>query len=171
MGKNGDRNTRLFHTQSIARRKRNKIHGLFLRDSVWCTNNERLQEEAIHFYQDLFSADVNTTPYSLQLANIPQLSEEGCSALNTPVTKAKVKVAVFSMKSYKAPGPDGFQALFFKHFWSLVGDDLWQLGSKAFTNGIFEKDMAEVLLVLIPKEERPTSLCNFRPIGLCNVVF
>ena len=29
------------------------------------------------------------------------------------------------MKSFKAPGPDGFQPFFFKHFWPLVGDDVW----------------------------------------------
>ena len=46
----GDRNTRFFHTQTIVRRKRNKIHGLFIDNGVWCTEQEELQGEAHDFF-------------------------------------------------------------------------------------------------------------------------
>ncbi|XP_057426143.1 uncharacterized protein LOC130719539 [Lotus japonicus] len=38
----GDRNTRFFHTQTVVRRKRNKIHGLYVGDE-WCTDSEALK--------------------------------------------------------------------------------------------------------------------------------
>ena len=38
--KMGDRNTSFFHTQTIVRRKRNKIAGLFLQDGSWTTDED-----------------------------------------------------------------------------------------------------------------------------------
>ena len=35
----------------------------------------------------------------------------------------QVKQAIFSIKSNKTPGPDGFGAGFFKHYWDLINDD------------------------------------------------
>jgi hypothetical protein len=33
----GDRNTKFFHTKTVMRRKRNKIHGLHLPNGIWCS--------------------------------------------------------------------------------------------------------------------------------------
>ena len=38
----GDRNTSFFHSQTIVRRKRNRIHGLFLDDGRWITDDAEL---------------------------------------------------------------------------------------------------------------------------------
>ena len=45
---------------------------------------------------------------------MPTLSTEACARLIDPVSFAEVKSAVFSMSPFKAPGPYGFQAYFFK---------------------------------------------------------
>ncbi|KAL4328991.1 hypothetical protein AHAS_Ahas13G0255400 [Arachis hypogaea] len=50
----GDRNTKFFHMQTIMRRKRNKVQGLFLEDGRWSTDPQELEECAIEFYRDLF---------------------------------------------------------------------------------------------------------------------
>lgn len=42
----GDRNTRYFHTQTMIRRKRNRIHRLHLPNGEWCSDDPILQEEA-----------------------------------------------------------------------------------------------------------------------------
>lgn len=39
----GSRNTRFFHTQTIVRRTRNKIHGLHLPSRDWCTDQNILR--------------------------------------------------------------------------------------------------------------------------------
>ena len=42
----GDRNTNFFHTQTITRRRRNKIHGLHIEGGIWCIDEEMLRTEA-----------------------------------------------------------------------------------------------------------------------------
>lgn len=49
-----ERNTAFFLTQTIVRRKRNKIHGLNLPDGSWCTDQNVLQMEAVNYFKDLF---------------------------------------------------------------------------------------------------------------------
>jgi len=61
------------------------------------------------------------------LENIPSIGINLHDQLLLPVTKEDVKDAIFSMHSYKAPGPDGFQSIFFKTYWHIVGDDVWKM--------------------------------------------
>ena len=167
----GDRNTTFFHAQSIIRRKRNKIHGLFLQDGSWSTDDEVLRREALMFYRNLFAANPEEERHGLDLETMPCLSIRGKQALMLPVSKEEVRIAIMSMKSFKAPGPDGFQPFFFKRYWDIVGDDLWHLVASAFSNGRVDPDIVETLIVLIPKGEQPVHLKNFRPISLCNVIY
>lgn len=102
---------------------------------------------------------------------MPELSNVGIAALTSQVSKEEVKKAVFRMKSFKAPSPDGFQPIFFKHFWDIIGDDIRYLVRDAFGKGYFEECIVETLLILIPKVDKPTHLKNFSPISLCNVLF
>lgn len=95
----------------------------------------------------------------------------GVVALSAPVTKEEVKEAKFAMQSYRAPGPDGFIPFFFKHFWEVVGNDVWGLVNNSFRRGHIEDNITETLLVLIPKENNLTHLNKFRLISLCNVIF
>lgn len=69
--------------------------------------------------------------------------------------KEEVYRALMSMKSYETPGPDGFQQIFLKMFWDVVGDEVWKFVVKAFERGTFDARVAKVLMVLIPKEDAP----------------
>jgi hypothetical protein len=48
----GNRNTKFFHAQTIVRRHRNKIAGIFV-DDTWCSDNAVMQREAIKFFKSL----------------------------------------------------------------------------------------------------------------------
>nr|KYP49326.1 LINE-1 reverse transcriptase isogeny [Cajanus cajan] len=99
------------------------------------------------------------------------LSMEEQASLEAPVFKAEVFDALQGMKSFKAPGPDGFQPIFYKQYWYMIGDDVWRFVASAFENGRIDAHVTETLLVLIPKGDHPRTFKDFRPISLCNVVY
>jgi hypothetical protein len=167
--KYGNRNTKFFHTQSVIRRRRNKISGLNI-EGVWCTDVETLKREASKFFKQLFQSNDPCHPHGLNLVQIPQIGQELYDILLQPVLLEEVKVAIFSMESYKSPGPDGFQPIFFKTYWNIVGKDVWHLVSEAFSTGVIDPKLAETLIVPIPKVDVPSTLKDFRPISLCNVL-
>lgn len=140
-------------------------------DDSWCTDPDILKREVTTYFSNLFHADSFVNVTHLQVPLVPRLNQEGVAALMAPVTMEEVHKAVFSMKSYKAPGPDGFQPLFFKHFWEIICEDVWGFGRQAFIHSYSDKCIAEILIVLIPKVDQPTRFKDLRPISLCNVIY
>lgn len=83
----------------------------------------------------------------------------------------EVRDALNYMDSYKAPGPDGFQPIFFKTYWPIVKDEVCDLVAKAFSTGFIDERLAETLIVPIPKVDALSCFKEFWPISLCNVLF
>lgn len=107
-------------------------------------------------------------------SNLPRYIVEhyyiSLSLLKT-VSKQEVHKALMSMKSYKAPGPDEFQPIFYKMFWNEVGDEVWRFVRDSFMFGEFSTPVSDTLMVLIAKVDHPTMFKDFRPISLCNVLY
>jgi len=167
----GDKNSSFFHAQTIIRRKKNRIHRLQLPNGIWTTDSTILQEEAQNYFKNLFA---NTQPHhnrTFTTGHHPIIDNLGKLSLTKPITKNEVFAALNSMKPYKAPGPDGFQCIFFKQYWHIVGDDIFQLVHSAFHTGHFDPEISNTLIALIPKVDPPNTYKDFRPISLCNIVY
>lgn len=91
--------------------------------------------------------------------------------LTLPVEFWETTAAMKSMKPLKAPDPEGFQSLFFRKLWHIVGPSVHQLVSSAFQTSNFDDSLNQTLIVLIPKTDRPIQITEFRPISLCNVLY
>jgi hypothetical protein len=165
----GNKNTKFYHTQTIIRRRWNRVTSLKI-DDIWCSDDNVLKREASTFFKKLFQVNGHCAPTSLTLTTIPQITHELSSILLNPVTEIEVKDALFSMDPYKAPGPDGFQPVFFRNYWKIVSKDVWTLVHSAFASGYIEPKLTETLIVPIPKVDVPKCLKDFRPISLCNVL-
>lgn len=99
------------------------------------------------------------------------LSEESLRTLNDPFSVLEIKEAIFQIHPSKAPGPDGFSAVFFQKYWHVVGIDitnkiLSMLNARNLVDGI-----NDTIITLIPKLKQVSSLDDCRPISLCNVVY
>lgn len=97
-----------------------------------CTDDAKLQKEAVNFYKNLFCCTYPVDISTMDGVDVPKLSQRGVADLQKPVTKDEVYVALLSMDSLKSLGMDDFQHSFFKIYWDVVGDDVWRLVHMAF---------------------------------------
>ena len=70
--KDGDRNTRFFHSKASQRRRENYIKGLYDNNGQWCTNPSRVEDIVLEFYQALFTSQ-NPENFDEILAQIPRI--------------------------------------------------------------------------------------------------
>lgn len=102
---------------------------------------------------------------------MPKLVSKMVSILTKPVSKEEVTQVLHGMHPYKSLGPYVFQGIFFKQYWHIVGDDIYDLVKQAFCTWHFDSALAKTLIILIPKVDNPNSFKEFRPISLCNMVY
>ena len=77
------------------------------------------------------------------------------------VTDEEIRSCLWSLKAFKAPGPNGLHAGFFQHFWANVKNFVCFEIKEVFTKGIVPKYLNETLVILIPKCQHPESLGNY----------
>ncbi|XP_071739260.1 uncharacterized protein [Rutidosis leptorrhynchoides] len=83
----------------------------------------------------------------------------------------EVKDAIFNIGSEKSPGPDGFNAEFFKSSWIIVGDDVTKAVLDFFKNGKLLKKINHTVITLLPKVQTPSKITDYHPISCCNVIY
>ncbi|KAL5541131.1 hypothetical protein UlMin_043417 [Ulmus minor] len=98
-------------------------------------------------------------------------SEEARSSLASPFTAEHIRCALFDMNPSKAPGPDGFHAIFFQKNWDIVGPKVTKACLAILNDGASIKAFNTTYVTLIPKKKSPISVADFRRISLCNVVY
>ena len=87
------------------------------------------------------------------------------------VSDEEIRDALWSLKAFKALGPDGPHAGFFQYFWHDVQASVCQEVKKAFIFGSIPAFLNTTLITLIPKSNNLVSMANFRPINLCNSMY
>lgn len=55
------------------------------------------------------------------------------------------------MAPLKAPGPDGFQVMFYKKLWNIVSNSMHKLVEDFFKDGVLLEGLNETNIFLIPK--------------------
>ncbi|KAA3478991.1 reverse transcriptase [Gossypium australe] len=75
------------------------------------------------------------------------------------------------MRATKAPGEDGFPALFFQKLWHIFSDEVSSFCLQQLNGEMEVSRVNYTHIVLIPKKVLPTDLSHFRSISLCNVIY
>jgi hypothetical protein len=92
-------------------------------------------------------------------------------SLAAPFSREKVWVALKDMGELKAPRVDGMLVLFYKKFWSLVGERVKEEVLAVLNESAMPDGWNDIVIVLILKTSSPEMLKDLRPISLCNVVY
>jgi len=61
--RDGDRNTKYFHTSTVIRRQFNRINALRDQDARWCTDEASIKRIVISHFKNLFSADATDSGF------------------------------------------------------------------------------------------------------------
>ena len=80
-------------------------------------------------------------------------------------------MTLWSLKAFKAPGPNGLHAGFFHRFWLIMGNSVVNVMKKVFLERKVLEYLNKIHIALIPKIQGLETLGNFRPISLCNTVY
>ena len=99
------------------------------------------------------------------------MKEDEIVKLSNLIFDEEITSALWSLKAFKAPGPNGHHVRFFQRFWLLVGELVKKEVNQIFSSPTMSKYLDRTLITLIPKCSNPESLSNYRPISLCNTVY
>jgi len=168
----GDSNTRYF--QMVASGKYRKKH-IFSLDNkgVKVEGRNNLKSYITQFYKHLFgpSVDNNFSFDEDATEDIPQVTQAENEFLTAPFTEKEIREAIFDMEHNKAPGPDGFPAEFYQHFWDVVKGDLIQMFHELHSGEIPIFSLNFGVITLLPKTQDASRIQQYRPICLLNVSF
>ena len=170
--RDGDCNTKYFHTAAIIRRRNNRVDALRDRNGVWCANEGQIQETVVTHFQQLFTEELTEQIGDLRrFYRFPKISTERMQTIELPFTEEEMHAALKAMHPFKAPGPDGFQAFFFQRFWPIVTEKVCNVALNVFHGHPLPEGLNETFITLIPKVPNVEFVTQLRPIGLCNVSY
>ncbi|WOL19714.1 hypothetical protein Cni_G28516 [Canna indica] len=86
-------------------------------------------------------------------------------------TERKVWDAINSMGRGKSPGRDGFILEFYVNRWKEIKEPIMAEMKMIYDYGIVPKEWKEIILIMIPKVEKPKKVIEYRLIALCNVIY
>jgi len=167
-----DRCTKFFH--SIVKRKKSRgyVAAISKVDGTATMSTEEVALEFIRYFEGLLGTHSRVEHVDREVLQCGEvISSQQAAILLKEVTSEEIKEALFSIGNDKAPGPDGYSALFFKRAWDIIGVQMCDAVKEFFFSGSLLKQMNHTLIALVPKASHANSVGDFRPIACCNVIY
>lgn len=111
----GDRNTRYFHIQASARRRKNTICRIEYESQTF-DKPAKIKQIFSNYFSDLFSSPGIESNIKPAWEVLYQDYLGGRSQLERPFTEKETKNVVFGLAKEEAPGPDGFPGSFYQRY-------------------------------------------------------
>ncbi|XP_057793280.1 uncharacterized protein LOC131009894 [Salvia miltiorrhiza] len=170
--KDGDQNTKFFHSMASARRKVNTITRLQRDDGSWASTQDEMRNTAKDYFTAIFERSDGVGDFSQVLGKLRHCIDESKNVeLTQPFTPKEFTDALNQMHPDKSPGPDGFNPKFYQRFWSIIGSDVVRSCCEWLNAAALPPQLNRTIISLIPKVTNPSNMKDLRPISLCNVVY
>ena len=128
----------------------------------WVEGTAHLNPNVSDYFAGLFSTEIDEPdPVVLQKV-VPKVTDVMNDQLMRPYDEEEVKKALFSIGDMKAPGMDGLHTIFFKKNARVCWDSL--------TKEVLDA-VNHLVIVRIPKVEKPELVTQYRPVSLCNMLY
>jgi hypothetical protein len=169
--KEGDRNTKYFHHRAVWRARKNKIAKLRDDNGIVQITPTEMQRMAVSYFKSMYTRDPSLDDEVITSLIQEQVTQEMNIHLCKDFSEEEISNALFQIGPIKAPGPNGFHARFYQRNWELLRTEVIKAVKRFFDTGEMPENVNDTSIVLIPKVEHPMELKEFRPIGLCNVLY
>jgi hypothetical protein len=168
----GDDNTTYFQLLANGRYRKTRIYQLEQEEGV-IVGEENLKIYITNYYKGLFGSSESNqfTLDETHIEDMPQVSDLENEILSDAFSENEIKEAIFQMEHNKAPGPDGFPAEFYQHFWDIIKPDLMALFNKFHQGTLPLHCLNFGVITLLPTKTEATMIQQYRPIFLLNVSF
>ncbi|KAK2429733.1 hypothetical protein QL285_028147 [Trifolium repens] len=167
----GDRNTKYFHRIAKIKSSTKSITSLHDGEQV-ITDSHEIAEHVINYYKNLFCSNTVLQESLLAEEVIPNhVTPEINSIMTMLPSSDEIKAAVFALNKDSAPGPDGFGAFFFQHYWEIVKVDVINAVMEFFSTSWILPGFNSNIIALIPKSPDASSITQYRPIAMANFKF
>lgn len=88
------------------------------------------------------------------LKDLPKLSGAEQNELDKEISLEELTIAVNQLTSGRSPGIDGLSIDFYKHFWSIIEHDVYEVLVSSFKENLLPTSCRRAVLTLIPKKEK-----------------
>ncbi|GJZ28672.1 RNA-directed DNA polymerase, eukaryota [Tanacetum coccineum] len=119
----GDENSSFFHGMLSKKRNALSVRGIMV-DGVWIDDPTLVKHEFLLHFSRRF-AKPDATRARIQSSFFNRLSLDQSNELESEVSNEEIKRAVWDCGTEKAPGPDGYTFRFYRHFWYLIENDVY----------------------------------------------
>lgn len=169
--KEGDRNTKFFHSYATTRKRNNMIRKITDNNGNCVETEEGIAQEAVRYFQELFHQPPQQNNHREVDLQHNCLEADAINALSQPYTEEEITAALNEFHPSKAPGPDGLPAMFYQKFWPHIKTEVLEFCLQVLNEGKSVRDINSTNIVLIPKTQQPETMKHFRPISPCNVTY
>ena len=125
---------------------------------------------AENYFQELFTSAIPSEMDQVLSSVDRVVTPEMNQSLLQPYIAEEFQRALFQMHPSKSPGLAGMSPFFFQNFWHIVGVDVTNAVLSVLHSGHMLHKMNYTHIVLIPKNNEPLHMIDFRPISLENVI-
>jgi mannosylglycoprotein endo-beta-mannosidase len=161
-------NSKLFYLHANSRKRKNFIHSLETPEGTFFSLEEKAHIIFDHFSSHFGSQGQRDVTLNWELLG---LSRHNLGHLEDEFTLEEVHAVVKDIAAKKAPGPDGYIGLFFKHSWGTVRQDV-MLAINFFFN-LHDQHLVHLNtahVVLLPKKAYAKRIGDYRPISLTHSI-
>ncbi|GJU91131.1 RNA-directed DNA polymerase, eukaryota, reverse transcriptase zinc-binding domain protein [Tanacetum coccineum] len=169
--KEGDRNTAYFYKTIKERVHRGRIMTIRNEEGVRFEKEEVAEQIVAHFEKFIGENRNVQNLYGRRTIFTNKLNAHESLEMVRAVSDAEIKNAIFEIEDSKAPGPDGYNAIFFKSSWRIIGSEVSQAIRDFFVLGKLLGEVNATLITLVPKITTPDRVSDYRPIACCNVLY
>nr|GEW42979.1 RNA-directed DNA polymerase, eukaryota [Tanacetum cinerariifolium] len=165
----GDENSGFFNGMLNKKRNTLSIRGIMV-NGIWIDDPNLVKHEFLMHFSSRFSKpDIRRA--LIQMRFPKRLSLEQQVELESEVSNKEIKRAMWDCGTDKAPGPDGLTFGFYRYFWYLIDNDVYNVVNYFFMHGEIPKGCNSSFIALIPKILDANLVKDFRPISLIGSLY